>query len=209
MWRSSCTASAAAATATTTSAKTATTSATATVATAIAASVVASIVTPVTTAIAAARAAIVADSRRVVARRVVAGCKILRRRSVGFGLTFVQIVDLGIATTALAGQSHSFFAWLYGFAVGRFTSELWLAGFGVLVRFVLAVSRAVAVCRRQRFAGQQIGGLTDRDGRSRGGMGFAMTVAVIVVFEIFENIAHVQEGIAIQADVHESGLHAW
>jgi hypothetical protein len=31
---------------------------------------------------------------------------------------------------------------------------------------------------------------------------------VIVVLEIFENVADVQKRVAVQADVHESGLHA-
>jgi hypothetical protein len=35
-----------------------------------------------------------------------------------------------------------------------------------------------------------------------------MAVSGIVVFEIFENVADVQEGVAIKADVNESGLHA-
>jgi hypothetical protein len=35
-----------------------------------------------------------------------------------------------------------------------------------------------------------------------------LCVAMIVVFEIFEDVADVQKGIAIQADIHESRLHA-
>jgi hypothetical protein len=35
-----------------------------------------------------------------------------------------------------------------------------------------------------------------------------VTVAVIVVFEIFKNITDVQEGVAVQADIHERRLHA-
>ena len=35
-----------------------------------------------------------------------------------------------------------------------------------------------------------------------------VTVSVIVVFEIFKHVTDVQEGIAIQADIDESGLHA-
>jgi hypothetical protein len=34
-------------------------------------------------------------------------------------------------------------------------------------------------------------------------------VAVIVVLKIFENVADVEESIAIEADVHERRLHAW
>ena len=33
-------------------------------------------------------------------------------------------------------------------------------------------------------------------------------VTVIVIFEIFENVTDVQEGVAVQADVHECRLHA-
>jgi len=31
---------------------------------------------------------------------------------------------------------------------------------------------------------------------------------VIVVLEVFENVADVQESVAVEADVHESGLHS-
>ncbi len=33
-------------------------------------------------------------------------------------------------------------------------------------------------------------------------------MAVVIVFEIFENVADVQEGVAIQPDIHERGLHS-
>ena len=33
-------------------------------------------------------------------------------------------------------------------------------------------------------------------------------VAVLVILEVFENVADVEESVAIQADVHESRLHA-
>jgi len=35
-----------------------------------------------------------------------------------------------------------------------------------------------------------------------------MRVPVIVILEIFENVADVQESIAVETNVHESGLHA-
>jgi hypothetical protein len=38
-------------------------------------------------------------------------------------------------------------------------------------------------------------------------MGVIMTM--IVVFEVFEDIADIEKGVAIQADVDESRLHAW
>lgn len=36
-----------------------------------------------------------------------------------------------------------------------------------------------------------------------------MRLDMVVVFEIFENVTDVQKRVAVQADVHESGLHAW
>jgi hypothetical protein len=35
-----------------------------------------------------------------------------------------------------------------------------------------------------------------------------VTVAVIVIFQIFENVTDVQEGVTVQADIHECRLHA-
>jgi hypothetical protein len=61
----------------------------------------------------------------------------------------------------------------------------------------------------QGFAGKHFDNVGRRrriGGHSGGGIG--MSVAVIVVFEIFEDIADVKESIAIEADVNESGLHA-
>lgn len=61
----------------------------------------------------------------------------------------------------------------------------------------------------QRFAGEQFDDVRRR-GRERGRHRrlIGVCVPVIVVFEIFENVADVKEGIAIEADVDESGLHA-
>jgi hypothetical protein len=49
-------------------------------------------------------------------------------------------------------------------------------------------------------------------GQSRGGSGMSMSVAHAVAgfifLEVFENIADVEESVAVQADIHEGGLHA-
>jgi len=64
------------------------------------------------------------------------------------------------------------------------------------------------VSAAQRFARQNF----DRRsaaavfGGSRRGR-LLVPVAVIVILEIFENVADVQEGIAVQADINESRLH--
>jgi len=38
--------------------------------------------------------------------------------------------------------------------------------------------------------------------------GMRLLVPVVVVFQVFEYVADIEECVAIQADVHESGLHA-
>ena len=59
-----------------------------------------------------------------------------------------------------------------------------------------------------RFAGQYFGVYRDGNLWRRCGVRLGVPVAVIVIFEIFENVADVQEGVAVKPDVHESGLHA-
>jgi hypothetical protein len=71
---------------------------------------------------------------------------------------------------------------------------------------------------RERFTRQQFDGVRfrfvlDGSGGVRfgfycGGMRHFMGVVVIVIFKIFENVADVQEGVAIQTNVHESRLHS-
>ena len=132
----------------------------------------------------------------------------MRCGSVRFGLALIQIVDFRIAAAAFAGEDGNFVAVFYILAIVRFATVLQFTGFARFVRFGLPVSALAFAYGRERFTRQQINRLPGGDSRHCGGMRFAVTVAVIVVFEIFENIADIQEGVAIQADVHESGLHA-
>jgi hypothetical protein len=69
------------------------------------------------------------------------------------------------------------------------------------VRFVSAGSA-------ERFARKDIDGDTTRRSRQSGRGSVSMRVPVIVVFEVFENIAHIEKRVAIQADIDESRLHA-
>src|SRR5277367_6179764 len=74
-----------------------------------------------------------------------------------------------------------------------------------VIFFMLVRGSGVA----ERFAGKQLDDVRRsrrKRGRSRGCV--CVRMAVIVVFEIFEDIADVEESIAIEADVNESGLHA-
>ena len=72
-----------------------------------------------------------------------------------------------------------------------------------MVSFLLRGMSAPECLSRQEFHGSG-SVLRSRGRRDR----FGLRMAVIVIFEIFENVADVQEGIAIQADIHEGGLHA-
>lgn len=61
----------------------------------------------------------------------------------------------------------------------------------------------------ERFAGKLLDDIRGpRRIRRRGSGLIGVRVAVIIILEIFEDIADVEEGIAIETDVHESGLHA-
>jgi hypothetical protein len=95
------------------------------------------------------------------------------------------------------------------------------SGFGFVVRGMLFVMRffgAEAGLRRflvmflsasQGLSREQFDRGVDRWRQSRRrGVRMVRWMAVIVVFEILENVADVEEGVAVQADVHESGLHA-
>jgi NADH:ubiquinone oxidoreductase subunit 6 (subunit J) len=92
------------------------------------------------------------------------------------------------------------------FVVLRFAMLAVLAVF-FLVSVILCLVRFGVV--RDRLAGQNLGNHGHRS-RSRGmAVRIPMPMTVIVIFEIFEDVADVQEGVAIQADVDEGGLHAW
>ena len=138
--------------------------------------------------------------------------EVLRGGSVGFGLALV--VTMRRFRSFLAASRRS----------GRLSAfverELRIIVMLVMMRIVVLESGCVAVrfagvgfvVRRgasQRFAREQLDGLDfgRDDGRSCAG-GMFVPVAVIVVFEVFEDIAHVEKSVAVQADVHESGLHA-
>jgi len=88
-------------------------------------------------------------------------------------------------------------------------SVLFIYGF-VLMELVVVCFFVVLVGTGQRFAWKHFHGRTNSRGqRCHGSLRLLVWVPVIVVFEIFENIADIQESVAIQTDVHESGLHAW
>src|SRR5579871_2929393 len=163
----------------------ASTSATAPASTASAAAIAATISTAVTAAIMTlALSSAVVAARRIVASGIVVGSKILRRRGVGFGLALVHRVML------------DFFAGRRG-------------GFGAIVMidfFVVFVMRFAGgfiemqnfFAHADGFAGQAFDGgaaAVAMSGRRRAVL--LVTMAVIVIFQIFENVADVQESVAI------------
>jgi hypothetical protein len=109
-------------------------------------------------------------------------------------------------------------------------SAFHLTGMLTMCIFVLSLVRVMSAatrfaCSRQRFSRQNIdGGIwcflgviqrvshghlhIRRAGRRADRRGVLLLMPVIVVFQVFENVADVEESVAIQADVHESGLHA-
>jgi hypothetical protein len=82
-----------------------------------------------------------------------------------------------------------------------------LGGFAVGF-FAYRFSRWRFVSMGQDFSGKlevfrARGGLAMSEGR-----GCFVAVAVIVILEIFENVADIQESISVQTDIHECRLHA-
>jgi hypothetical protein len=84
-------------------------------------------------------------------------------------------------------------------------------GFGLgnlVMSRVLAVLDSVHVALADRLARQGFG--VHRHGNLWRGRGvrLRMPVTVIVIFQILENVADVQEGVAVEPDIYEGRLHA-
>ncbi len=77
-----------------------------------------------------------------------------------------------------------------------------------MMEFFVARFFVVFAGASQGFTRKQFDRRTNRgwQGRRRGLM-VLMRLAVIVVLEVFENVADVEESVAIEANVHERGLH--
>src|SRR5712664_3510056 len=62
--------------------------------------------------------------------------------------------------------------------------------------------------RGEGLSWQRLDERAARRSGNRGCRGVSVGMAVVVVFEIFENVADVEERVPVQADVDESRLHA-
>ena len=159
---------------------------------------------PVAAAISAAVVAlraIVADAGRIVARRVVTWREILWRGGVRLRLALVQVADF-CGTAFHAGIA---------FVLLRRSAEFFGRSVIVAVLFARLIQRDrlfMNSARGERLARQRFdkGAARSRGNRGRGSV--SMRMAVIVVFEVFENVADLEECVAVQADVDERRLHA-
>jgi hypothetical protein len=162
--------------------------------------------------------------------------KILRRRGVGFRLAFVGgfivrvalefrawrfvrrrlIADL-VVEMALTGEAQIFEMFARQMFAGQvFVGEMLARQMiqrGDIVKVFFVVQRernflAVPMCRVQCFAGQQFYGGSDRRRRLRGACRNIVGVAVVVVLEIFKNVADIQKSVAIEANFDERRLHS-
>jgi hypothetical protein len=180
------------------------------------------------------RAAIIA--RRILLRRIVMRSEILRRRCVRFGLAlfeFVVRLDVGVRRTSIgpafiAGPGYVadivvlvlvvmlVMSVVVMFAGVIFFTVLVVMLLGVsfvLVMLMLAVIffalvRFGSAALANGFARQDFGG--DGRGSLRRALAvrIAVAMAVIVILKIFEYVADVQESVAVESDIDESGLHS-
>ena len=147
--------------------------------------------------------AIVSNAWRIIPCGVVIRRKILRRRCIRFRLPFVHLVAL-----AGAFSSPEVLAALFRRCVSFFVPCVL---FAVLVLFVRLVQRDRLFMNRPRgeqFSRQRFDQSVVLAARNRGRWRVPVAVPVVIVFEILEDVAHVEKRVPVQADVHESGLHA-
>jgi len=162
--------------------------------------------------------AVTAAARWIVLRRIVLRRVVGRRRGVRIRLLLLGKLAISLVVARGLSRFMMFFV--------RFEM---LAGRSIhlVLRSVLLVNRILGVVAgrffvmfeatfgrmlvssRQALSRQQLDCGICRL-RLRRGCGWQRLTGmpVIVVFEVFEDIAHVQERVAIQADVHKGGLHA-
>ena len=176
---------------------------------AVSTAVPASVPAAIGTAIAAAVTASV-GARRVVLRGIVVRRKILRSRGVGFGLALVGSVNIFLCAS---GRGAVMFLVLAFASAYLFVSRVLLLPDCLVMRFFLMSVIEVyffvgTTCVGQRLTRQCFDDVRTSRRRRSSGLWLLVAMAVVVVFKVFENVADVEERIAIEADVHESRLHA-
>jgi len=165
----------------------------------------------VTTAAKILAGALVTAAGGIVLRGIVMRGEVLGRGSVGMRLAFLSrfgvllILGNGLRRVVM-------FLELLAFRGGPFVvgSMLLIHRMGLVLVELLVVRFFVMFSGPgQRFTRKHFDRRTIRGRQSRhGGLRLLVRMPVIVVLEVFENIADVQEGVAVEANVHEGGLHA-
>jgi len=177
---------------------------------AIAAPVSAAIIATIPTAAKILARTVVAASG-IILRGIVMRRKVLRRRSVGIRLAFLG----RFGVLVVQGSGRHFAVML--FKMFAFRGLRFFVGSVPLIRAVKLFRMKLFVLRvfvmfsraRQGLAGEHFNGRAIREGQ-RGSRSLRLLVRmpVIVILEVFENVADIQESVAIEPNVHESGLHA-
>jgi hypothetical protein len=137
--------------------------------------------------------------------------KILRRGSVRIGLTFVRglwvlFVEGGrLRILVMLFQVISLGGVRFVMRDVRFVQVMNFFALGRLLQSLIVEPGGVG----QRLARQDFHRRTDRRRQGRGGtLRLLMRMHRVVVFQVFENVANVQKRVAVEADIHESRLHA-
>jgi hypothetical protein len=136
--------------------------------------------------------------------------EVLWRGSVGIRLAFLYC--FGVLIFHRSGRNRVvMFLEMLAFNGGHFIVGgvllIHSMGFIVMEHFVVRVS--VMFGRPgQGLTWKYLDRGTIRGGQRRyGSLRLLVRMPVIVIFEIFENVADVQESVAVETDVHEGGLH--
>jgi len=139
------------------------------------------------------------------------GREVLRRGSVGIRLAFFARFGMLLFHGGRRNCFMMFLEWLAlngGRIIVRSVRLIHDMGFAVVkllvVRFFVVFAGA-----GQRFTGKHFHGGAVRGGqRGRGRWRVFLRMPVIIVFEVFEDVANVQESVSVETNVHEGGLHA-
>jgi len=147
----------------------------------------------------------------IVLRGIVTRREVLRRGSIGIRLSFLS----SFCALIVHGSGRN--------RVVRFLEMLVFSGVRFIVRSVLLIRVmsfvllelfvvhffVVITDPAQGFTWKQFDRGTIRGGQRRHrGQRLLVRMPVIVVLKVFENVADVQESVAVETNVHESGLHA-
>jgi hypothetical protein len=137
--------------------------------------------------------------------------EVLGRGSVGIRLAFLQCFGVLIFHGSGRNRVVMFLEML------AFDSRHFIVGgvplihrMGFIVMGLFAMRFFVMFSRPgQGFTGKQFDRGTIRGGqRGYGSLRLLVRVPVIVIFKVLENVTDVQEGVAVETNVHEGGLHA-